>query len=125
MSTPIFVFGSNLAGKHYGGAARYAAEKFGAEMGVGEGLTGFSYALPTMDADFVSLPLETIQTAVNRFKEYATANSTEDFYVTRVGCGIAGFQDSDIAPMFVGAPSNCRFDPKWYGYGLPAWKEVI
>lgn len=121
----IFVFGSNLAGKHFGGAARTAAEKYGAEMGIGEGLTGQSYALPTMSADFQPLPLEVIEQAVEGFKFYALANPALDFYVTRVGCGIAGFSDSQIAPLFVGSPSNCTFDPQWSSYGLPAWKEVM
>lgn len=121
----IFVFGSNLAGKHYGGAAKYAVEKFGAELGVGGGLTGQSYALPTMDQEFEPLPLGAIEQAVEGFKSFALANPALEFYVTRVGCGIAGFSDSDIAPMFIGSPSNCSFDPQWASYGLPAWKEVM
>lgn len=124
----IFVFGSNLAGKHYGGAAKYAHEKFGAEMGIGEGLTGQSYALLTMDENFKSLPLGAVEAAIDGFKIFALANPDLDFYVTRVGCGIAGFKDEQIAPLFAGSPSNCTFDPQWAGYGtwgLPAWKEVL
>lgn len=124
-SKTIFVFGSNLAGKHLGGAARYAADKFGAEMGTGEGLTGDSYALPTMDETFSPLSLEVISYGVKRFLDFTGKHPDLNFYVTRVGCGIAGFSDSDIAPMFLGAPSNCNFDPQWSSYGLPAWKEVL
>ncbi len=121
----LFVFGSNLAGKHYGGAARYATECHGAEMGVAEGRTGNSYALPTLDENFQQLTLERISAGVERLKQYAQEHPELTFYVTRIGCGIAGFSDSDIAPMFRGAPSNCTFDPQWGEYGLTAWKEVI
>ncbi|MGI0135178.1 MAG: A1S_2505 family phage non-structural protein [Candidatus Micrarchaeaceae archaeon] len=121
----IFVFGSNLAGKHYGGAAKYALEKFDAEMGIGEGLTGNSYALPTMDSTFSRLPLAAVDFGVHRFKRYATNNPHLAFYVTRIGCGISGFTDEQIAPMFAGSPSNCTFDPQWSSFGLPAWKEVL
>lgn len=121
----IFVFGSNLAGKHFGGAARTAHEKYGAEMGVGQGRTGQSYALATMNSEFEPMPLWGIDYAVALFKQYAEDNPEEEFYVTRVGCGIAGFSDSQIAPLFVGSPSNCTFDPQWSSYGLPAWKEVM
>lgn len=119
----IFVFGSNLAGIHAGGAARYAVEKYGAVNGNEEGRQGQSYALPTMDEDFKPLPLAAIRFGIERFKRYAVAHPDETFYVTRVGCGIAGFSDSEIAPMFHGSPSNCTFDPQWSD--LPAWKEVM
>ena len=121
----IFVFGSNLAGIHAGGAARYAADKFGAVSGVEEGRQGQSYALPTMDEDFQPLRISAIRFGVDRFKKFAAAHSDSEFYVTRVGCGIAGFKDEQIAPLFVGSPSNCSFDPQWSSYGLPAWKEVM
>jgi hypothetical protein len=121
----IFVFGSNLAGKHYGGAAKYAADKFYAVVGEAEGPTGTAYAIPTMDADFRQLPLEDVEDYIETFKAHAYANPQEDFYVTRVGCGIAGFKDAQIAPLFVDSPDNCTFDPQWSSYGLPAWKEVL
>lgn len=119
------MFGSNLAGKHYGGAARYAHEKYGAEMGVGKGIAGQSYALPTMDENFKPLPLSEIAISIGAFRATAEVNPDFEFYVTRVGCGIAGFTDQQIAPLFVGSPSNCTFDPQWSSYGLPAWKEVM
>lgn len=91
----VFVFGSNLKGYHGGGAARVAMEKFGAEWGVGVGPTGQCYAIPTMQGD-----VETIEPYVNRFLEYAKTHQNNRFLVTRIGCGIAGFDDMYIAPLF-------------------------
>lgn len=94
----IFVFGSNLAGRHYGGAARYAYARFGAIMGQGVGLQGKSYAIPTMQGG-----VDTIQPYVDEFIDYAREHSDLVFLVTRIGCGIAGFEDEEIAPLFKGA----------------------
>ena len=94
----VFVFGSNLQGHHYGGAARIAEEKFGAIFGQGVGLQGQSYAIPTMQGG-----VETIRPYVDEFIEFAKQHPELIFYVTRIGCGIAGFQDSEIAPLFRGA----------------------
>lgn len=91
----IFVFGSNLAGRHGGGAARAANMKFGAEWGVGVGLTGQSYAIPTMQGG-----VETIKPYVDEFIRFAQENPGLKFLVTRIGCGIAGFKDEEIAPLF-------------------------
>ena len=91
----IFVFGSNLAGHHMGGAARAAHMKFGAEWGVGVGLTGRSYAIPTMQGG-----VETIKPYVDEFIEFAKQHQDMQFLVTRIGCGIAGFKDEEIAPLF-------------------------
>ena len=91
----IFVFGSNLAGRHGGGAARAANMKFGAEWGVGVGLTGHSYAIPTMQGG-----VETIKPYVDEFIRFAQENPGLKFLVTRIGCGIAGFKDEEIAPLF-------------------------
>ena len=91
----IFVFGSNLAGHHMGGAARAAHMKFGAEWGVGVGLTGRSYAIPTMQGG-----VETIRPYVDEFIKFAARNPDMKFLVTRIGCGIAGFKDEEIAPLF-------------------------
>ena len=90
----IFVFGSNIHGMHGGGAARIAYQKFGAEMGNGEGLQGQSYALPTMEG------LENTKKAVNNFIICAKAHKELIFLVTPVGCGIAGYTPEEIAPMF-------------------------
>lgn len=94
----IFVFGSNLKGLHYGGAARTALEKFGAVMGQGVGLQGQSYAIPTMQGG-----VETIKPYVDEFIKLACEWDQNTFYVTRIGCGIAGFTDEEIAPLFADA----------------------
>lgn len=94
----IFVFGSNLAGRHGGGAARIALNRFGAIYGHGEGLQGNSYAIPTMQGG-----VETIQPYVDRFIEFAKREKALTFYVTKIGCGIAGFKVVDIAPLFAKA----------------------
>jgi len=94
----IFVFGSNLAGAHAGGAARVANLKFGAEWGVGVGLTGQSYAIPTMQGG-----VETIAPYVNDFIDFARQHLELTFLVTPIGCGIAGFVPEEIAPLFAKA----------------------
>ena len=91
----VFVFGSNLAGMHGGGAAWVAFRKFGAVMGWGVGPQGQSYAIPTMQGG-----IDTIKPYVDAFIDYAKAHPESFFYVTRIGCGIAGFTDSEIAPLF-------------------------
>jgi hypothetical protein len=91
----IFVFGSNLAGMHGAGAAYVAFQKFGAVMGCGVGLRGQSYAIPTMQGG-----VETIKPYVDEFISFAKSRPDLFFYVTRIGCGIAGFRDKDIAPLF-------------------------
>lgn len=94
----IFVFGSNLAGHHHGGAARVAYEKFGAIWGQGVGIQGQSYAIPTMQGG-----VETIKPYVDEFINLAREWDQNTFYVTRIGCGIAGFKDEEIAPLFADA----------------------
>lgn len=91
----IFVFGSNLAGNHAGGAARVALERFGAVIGQGVGIQGRSYAIPTMQGS-----LESIKPYVDDFFELAEEWDQTTFLVTRIGCGIAGFTDEKIAPLF-------------------------
>ena len=91
----IFVFGSNLAGRHGGGAARAAYRYFGAIMGKGVGLQGQSYAIPTMQGG-----VETIAPYVDEFIDFARQHPQLKFLVTRIGCGIAGFKDEEIAPLF-------------------------
>jgi len=93
----IFVFGSNIQGMHLGGAARVAYNEFGAEWGNGEGLQGQSYALPTMEGE------NNLRKAVSRFIEYAEEHDEYLFYVTPVGCGIAGYTSDQVAPLFVKA----------------------
>ena len=91
----IFVFGSNLQGMHGGGAARLAYEKFGAIWGQGVGLQGQSYGIPTMHGG-----VEDIKPYVDEFIEFAKSHPELTFLVTRIGCGIAGFRDEEIAPLF-------------------------
>lgn len=91
----IFVFGSNLAGHHGGGAARVALDRFGAQWGQGEGIQGQSYAIPTMQGG-----VETIKPYVDRFLDLAYEWDQNTFLVTRIGCGIAGFSPEQIAPLF-------------------------
>jgi hypothetical protein len=94
----VFVFGSNLAGMHGGGAARIAFQRFGAVMGCGVGFRGQSYAIPTMQGG-----VETIIPYVDDFIAFAKGHPELFFYVTRIGCGIAGFRDHEIAPLFTDA----------------------
>lgn len=94
----VFVFGSNLAGMHGGGAAYVAFKKFGAIMGCGVGLQGQSYAIPTMQGG-----VETIKPYVDEFITFVADHPELFFYVTRIGCGIAGFRDKEIAPLFAKA----------------------
>ena len=106
----IFVFGSNLAGQHFGGAARTAYEKFGAEWGVGDGPTGRCYAIPTMHGG-----IKEIKPYVDKFLQYAKENPMKRFLVTRVGCGIAGFTDKEMAPLFSDALNipNIALPSEW------------
>ncbi len=94
----VFVFGSNLAGFHGGGAARAAFNKFGAIWGQGVGIQGQSYAIPTMQGG-----VETIAPYVDEFIEYARNHPEKKFLVTEIGCGIAGFTPEEIAPLFARA----------------------
>jgi hypothetical protein len=97
----IFVFGSNLSGFHYGGAARAANEHFGAKWGQGIGFSGQSYAIPTL-GEFAESPLsiEEIDGHIKDFADFVHQNKDLKFFVTRVGCVIAGFSDEIIAPIF-------------------------
>ncbi|WP_077197585.1 A1S_2505 family phage non-structural protein [Prevotella ihumii] len=94
----VFVFGSNLQGYHSAGAARLALDKFGAVWGQGVGLQGQSYAIPTMEGS-----VETIKPYVDDFIEFARLHPEYRFLLTRIGCGIAGFSDEEIAPLFLEA----------------------
>lgn len=106
----IFVFGSNLKGMHGGGAAYVAYRKFGAIMGQGVGLQGQSYAIPTMQGG-----VETIKPYVDEFIQFAKEHQNLTFLVTRIGCGIAGFTDDEISPLFEKAHDveNIVLPPGW------------
>ena len=96
----VFVFGSNLAGAHGGGAARLAYNRFGAVWGQGVGMQGQSYAIPTMHGG-----VEAIKPYVDEFVQYAKTHPELKFFVTQIGCGIAGFIPEEIAPLFEQAHS--------------------
>lgn len=96
----IFVFGSNSAGAHGGGAARFAVERFGAVWGQAEGLQGRSYGIDTMSG------LEVFEEQAARFVEFARVRSDLRFLVTEVGCGIAGYRPDQVAAFFAGASRN-------------------
>lgn len=102
----VFVFGSNLAGRHGAGAAKLARLKFGAVYGVGTGLTGKCYALPTKDGHFQTLSLAQIAQHVRYFMQYAEQNPHQQFMVTKIGCGLAGYTPAQIGPMFHPHPPN-------------------
>lgn len=110
----VFVFGSNLSGIHGGGAARAAHENYGAVWGVAVGRMGHSYAIPTVQHGIAGpLTLDEIRAAVHVFVAYAAEHQHIDFFVTRVGCGLAGHKDADVAPMFKDAPLNCSLPEPW------------
>lgn len=121
----IFVFGSNLAGRHGKGAALYAKMHHGAINGRGEGIQGDSYAIPTKTAKLEPLPLDKINEAVARFLDYARANPDKIFTVTRIGCGLAGYKDEQISPMFKDAPDNCKLPSQWKTDNLQVGYSVL
>ncbi len=109
----IFVFGSNLGGVHGAGAARTALVHYGAEWGQGRGLQGNSYAIPTKDEKLNTLPLDQIKVHVEYFLDFAYDHPELYFFVTRIGCGLAGYKDEEIAPLFNGATLNCELPEGW------------
>lgn len=110
----VFVFGSNLLGVHGAGAAR-AALSYNAVFGCGVGYVGNSYAIPTKGFKIETLPFNEIEVFVNAFCEFTKHNRHLDFFVTRVGCGLAGLKDEDMAPLFRDA-LNCSFAQEWAIY---------
>lgn len=112
----IFVFGSNLAGRHGAGAALDARIYHGAIYGQGIGPQGRAYAIPTKDENLNPLSLDRVRGYVKEFLAYAHAHPELEFYVTRVGCGYANNSPEDIAPMFEGAPANCQLPEGWRLY---------
>lgn len=114
MTKSIFVFGSNLAGVHGAGAAKMARLSHGAIIGKGVGLMGNSYAIPTKDTHLRVLPKYAIAVEVIRFNMFTWNNPDMEFHVTRVGCGLAGYRDDEIAFLFTGANhNNTKFDEAW------------
>jgi hypothetical protein len=114
-SGEVFVFGSNLKGFHGAGAARVAENHFEAVMGKGNGHQGQSYAIPTKGFRIETLGIAQITEYINKFVHYTNTETDISFFVTRVGCGLAGFKDSEIAPLFKNA-KNCSFAKTWKQY---------
>lgn len=114
-SNEIFVFGSNRNGNHYGGAARVAYERFGAEWGVGEGHTGQSYALPTLDENMEKVTEDELINSFAKLITYADDNRQLTFLVTKVGCGIAGWDIETIKHCFWKGVADVSPDPEWRG----------
>lgn len=111
----IFVFGSNLDGRHGKGAALYARKYFGAVYGISIGFTGSAYAIPTKDRKLKPLPLDVIAWYCGRFVEDAKEFSSKEFQLTKIGCGLAGYKEEQIIPMFVGCPYNVFMASGWRG----------
>lgn len=111
--TEIFVFGSNLAGRHGKGAALTALKEYGAIYGQGEGLQGNSYGIPTKDRNLQTLDLETIKYYTNRFMLFVEEHPKMVFHLTPVGCGLAGYKRKVIKPLFLPAPNNLIFLDTW------------
>lgn len=110
----IFVFGANLSGIHGAGAARAAFDHYGAKWGVAEGRTGQCYAIPTVQEKIAGpLTIEAIKRRVSVFLHHAATQPEDSFFVTRIGCGLAGHDDADVAHMFRDAPLNCSLPEPW------------
>lgn len=109
----IFVFGSNLAGNHMGGAALQAKEKFGAEDGVGEGLIGQSYAFPTLGYELEKLTERELVRSRDNLYKCAVENPDKEFLLTKVGCGIAGYPEEQMASLFANLPENVVLPVTW------------
>ena len=109
----IFVFGSNLAGRHGRGAALQAMKQFGAEYGVGEGMTGQCYALPTLDGMLMKRQHADLLESVTRFLLYADAHREYTFLLTKVGCGLAGYDEDYMRSFFVMIPTNVIPPEDW------------
>ena len=114
----IFVFGSNLAGKHNGGGAKIALEKFGAIYGEGVGFQGQSYAIPTLDANFQKIDLTEIRFYIDLFFQFAYNHPQYEFLVTKIGCGIAGYEVSEIAPLLLNPFKNIILPKEFTDFNL-------
>jgi hypothetical protein len=109
----VFVFGSNLAGRHGAGAARQAKLSFGAVWGVGEGLTGQSYAFPTLGPSLGGLPMEALKVSRDLLYECCLANPDKRFLLTKVGCGLAGYREERMRALFACPPENLILPEDW------------
>lgn len=113
----VFVFGSNLAGRHGKGAALFAKQHYGAEYGIGVGRTGNSYAIPTKNERLEVLSLVTIGEFIDKFIEYAYASPDDTFLLTPIGTGLAGYDKVEILKLirkYSPLPSNIVFTKEWF-----------
>lgn len=115
----VYVFGSNLQGRHGKGSALRARNYWGAEYGVGRGMTGRAYALPTKVTPYQRMDLQHVEANIKEFIKHAKENPKDTFYLARPGCNNAGFTDAQIAPLFKGSPKNIvipfMWEPFWSG----------
>lgn len=111
--TDVFVFGSNLAGRHGKGAALFARQHHGAIRGQGYGLQGNSYAIPTKDENLQVRTIGQIGQDIFAFKRFAASRPDLTFNVTPVGCGLAGYPQDVMKALFEPLPPNCRYSPEW------------
>lgn len=102
-----------MAGRHGRGSALHAKLYYGAKYGIGVGRIGMSYAIPTKDERLRVLPISRIKKYVDEFLEYANNAKDMTFIVVRIGCGLAGYTDQQMAPLFRDAPPNCILNTKW------------
>lgn len=109
----IFVFGANRAGRHGAGAARQAMLMFGAKYGIGEGMTGNSYAFPTLGEHLEQLPMSDMERSRDRLYVCCRDNPGKQFLLTKVGCGLAGYRESDMRDLFMDAPGNLILPEDW------------
>lgn len=121
----IFVFGSNLAGRHGAGSALEARKRHGAKQGVGVGPSGNSYAIPTKDENLKVLPLEVIERHVSDFVSYAERHPDDMFNVVAIGCGLAGYTPLQIAPFFADPPDNVKLPKAFWDAFDVLYPEVI
>lgn len=120
----VFVFGSNELGLHGAGAAEYAHKHLGMPKGKSYGHYGDCFAIPTKDLDIRTLPFTRIEDYVTGFLAYAKGHPKIKFKITRIGCGLAGLRDSQVAQLFQFAPKNCYFDEAWKPFlpeGMNYW----
>ena len=111
----IFVFGSNMNGAHMGGAARIAYDNFGAKWGKSEGLTGHSYAIPTLDKNMEKVSESVLEASIDKFIDFVLNNQQLTFYLTKIGCGIAGWDIEDVKRIFWKAvEEDYMFDSECY-----------
>lgn len=118
----VFVFGSNLAGRHGAGSALEAKMKWGAIVGKGVGRQGRSYAIPTKDKFLRTLPRDTIEGFVAVFLQHAADHMEDTFHVAAIGCGLAGYRPAQIAPFFLNATPNVKL-PRVFDEVIEKWES--